>query len=405
MEKPINIRIEEYDYHLPAEKIAKFPLEQRDLSKLLILKNNNLSQSIFKELPSHLPVDSLLVFNETKVIQARLQFIKPTGAQIEIFCLEPVEPNNDFQIAFTDKSPVIWKCLVGNSKRWKNNELTTKITIENEDVFLSAKKLKRLNDSFLIEFKWSGNRPFLEILDTAGKIPLPPYLGRKPVDSDKERYQTVYAKQHGSVAAPTAGLHFTRKIFQEIEKKGIKTEKVTLHVGAGTFKPVSSDKIGEHEMHTEKIIVKKETLENLLKNIDKTIIPVGTTSMRTLESLFWIALKLKNNNDIIPSVKQWDPYELRIPNGFDVKTALETLIEFLEKNNFDELKSETKLMIAPGYNFKLAKGLITNFHQPKSTLLLLVSALIGERWKDVYNYALKNNFRFLSYGDSCLFLP
>ena len=405
MEKPINIRIEEYDYHLPAEKIAKFPLEQRDLSKLLILKNNNLSQSIFKELPSHLPVDSLLVFNETKVIQARLQFIKPTGAQIEIFCLEPVEPNNDFQIAFTDKSPVIWKCLVGNSKRWKNNELTTKITIENEDVFLSAKKLKRLNDSFLIEFKWSGNRPFLEILDTAGKIPLPPYLGRKPVDSDKERYQTVYAKQHGSVAAPTAGLHFTRKIFQEIEKKGIKTEKVTLHVGAGTFKPVSSDKIGEHEMHTEKIIVKKETLENLLKNIDKTIIPVGTTSMRTLESLFWIALKLKNNNDIIPSVKQWDPYELRIPNGFDVKTALETLIEFLEKNNFDELKSETRLMIAPGYNFKLAKGLITNFHQPKSTLLLLVSALIGERWKDVYNYALKNNFRFLSYGDSCLFLP
>ncbi len=405
MEKPAYIRIEEYDYHLPAEKIAKFPLEQRDLSKLLILKNNNLSQSIFKELPSHLPVDSLLVFNETKVIQARLQFIKPTGAQIEIFCLEPVEPNNDFQIAFTDKSPVIWKCLVGNSKRWKNNELTTKITIENEDVFLSAKKLKRLNDSFLIEFKWSGNRPFLEILDTAGKIPLPPYLGRKPVDSDKERYQTVYAKQHGSVAAPTAGLHFTRKIFQEIEKKGIKTEKVTLHVGAGTFKPVSSDKIGEHEMHTEKIIVKKETLENLLKNIDKTIIPVGTTSMRTLESLFWIALKLKNNNDIIPSVKQWDPYELRIPNGFDVKTALETLIEFLEKNNFDELKSETKLMIAPGYNFKLAKGLITNFHQPKSTLLLLVSALIGERWKDVYNYALKNNFRFLSYGDSCLFLP
>jgi len=398
MANPGNIKIEEYNYPLPDERIAKFPLERRHLSKLLYLKGNNISEKVFYDIPGLIPEKSLLVFNETKVIQARLLFKKPTGASVEIFCLEPVEPVNDFQLAFQQKPPVVWKCLVGNAKRWKSGTLESTVTVNGKTVLLKAEKVKQLSDSFLISFEWTP-------AETFGMIPLPPYLHREPVESDKERYQTVYARLNGSVAAPTAGLHFTDEIIENLKERDIISEKVTLHVGAGTFKPVSSETIDKHEMHTEKVIVKKNTLVNLLNHIGNPVIPVGTTSMRTIESLFWMALKINLGVTLNFEVDQWDPYKLSVPNDFDIKTALRLLIDTLEKNNLEELKGETRLMIAPGYEFKLATGLITNFHQPKSTLLLLVSALIGEKWKEAYDFALNNNFRFLSYGDSCLFLP
>jgi S-adenosylmethionine:tRNA ribosyltransferase-isomerase len=406
MDTPHKIKIEEYNYPLPDERIAKFPLKQRHLSKLLYLNQNTISEKSFNQIPDLLPGNSLLIYNETKVIQARLLFKKPTGASIEIFCLEPVEPTNDFQLAFQQKPPVVWKCLVGNAKRWKSGELESKVTVNGKPVLLKATKVEQLSDSFLISFSWEpANILFSDILEASGMIPLPPYLHREPVDSDKERYQTVYARLDGSVAAPTAGLHFTDKILSSLAEKGMVTEKVTLHVGAGTFKPVSSETISEHEMHAEKVIVKKETLQNLLNHTGKPVIPVGTTSMRTIESLFWMALKIHLGKTTSFEVNQWDPYELETPKGFNIKTALSLLIDTLNQNNLEQLKGETRLMIAPGYKFKLATGLITNFHQPKSTLLLLVSALIGEKWKEAYDFALNNNFRFLSYGDSCLFLP
>jgi S-adenosylmethionine:tRNA ribosyltransferase-isomerase len=405
MKKPVDIQIEDFNYPLIEDKIAKFPLPQRDLSKLLVLKNSTIEERKFKDIDNLLPKNSLLVFNETKVIQARIQFKKTTGAVIEVFCLEPVEPVSDFQLAFEQTSPVVWKCLVGNSKRWKSGVLETEIVVGDANIKLSVEKKAALSDSFLILFSWNSNHSFSEILESVGKIPLPPYLNRKAVDTDKIRYQTVYAKYDGSVAAPTAGLHFTPEVLKRLSERNIIIEKVILHVGAGTFKPVSSVTIGEHEMHTEKVIVKKDTLNSLYKNIENNIVPVGTTSMRTLESLFWMALKIKLGIADNFVVEQWDAYELDIPENFDAKSALILLSDYLEKNNLKQIKGETRLMIAPGYEFKIANGLITNFHQPKSTLLLLVSALIGDKWKEVYDFALMNNFRFLSYGDSCLFLP
>ena len=406
MKDPHTIKIEEYNYPLPDKKIAKFPLKQRHLSKLLYLSDNKISEKTFYQIPELLPKNALLLFNETKVIQARLLFKKPTGASIEIFCLEPVEPTNDFQLAFQQKPPVVWKCLVGNARRWKSGKLQTTITIAGRKIFLIAEKVQQLSDSFLISFYWEQNTIlFSDILESSGIIPLPPYLHREPIESDKERYQTVYARLNGSVAAPTAGLHFTNKILSQLLENGMVTEKVTLHVGAGTFKPVSSETISEHEMHTEKVIVKKETLYKLLNQLGNPIIPVGTTSMRTIESLFWMALKIHLDLTSKFVVNQWDPYEIKIPKAFDAKVAIQFLIDTLDKTSQDQLKGETRLMIAPGYKFKLATGLITNFHQPKSTLLLLVSALIGKKWKEAYDFALHNNFRFLSYGDSCLFLP
>ena len=399
------IKIEEYDYPLPNERIAKFPLENREQSKLLCLKGDKITQRRFFELPELLPANAILLFNETKVIRARLNFQKETGARIEIFCLEPVEPSNDFQIAFQERSPVIWKCLIGNAKRWKSGSLTMKIENGSQKIELKAKKIQTLSDAFLVEFSWTPETvSFAEIIEMSGHVPLPPYLNREAVDSDKTRYQTVYAKYDGSVAAPTAGLHFTDEIISTLQKKGIETDKLTLHVGAGTFKPVVADQIADHEMHTEKIVISLATLKHLLKKINDPIIPVGTTSMRTLESLFWMALKLKNGDNGF-TVEQWDPYQLKIEKGFDATTALKVLIAFLEKNKLDDLKGETRMMIAPGYQFRFASGLVTNFHQPKSTLLLLVSALIGDNWSRAYDFALANNFRFLSYGDSCLFLP
>ena len=407
-----NITIEDYNYPLPDERIAKYPLSERDASKLLVLKDNKIQSSYFKNIGDFLPEDSLLIFNETKVVRARLQFTKESGASIEIFCLEPITGNGDYQLAFSSNSPSEWKCLVGNSRRWKNDKLSLEINVRQQDnkttrqqATLYAERIEKNDNYSVIRFSWEPSHlSFAEILEAAGEIPLPPYLHREAEVSDRERYQTVFAKYEGSVAAPTAGLHFTNELIQNLKDNGISFEEVTLHVGAGTFRPVSSEKIGEHEMHSETIAVKKSCIENLIKNCNKTIIPVGTTSMRTLESIYWIGLMLMEEGleERRLHLNQWFPYKEResLPSA---EESLSTIVKYLETHNLSELHASTALMIAPSCNIKVAKALITNFHQPKSTLLLLVSALIGERWKDVYQYALDNDFRFLSYGDSCFF--
>lgn len=403
---PSGIRIEDFNYPLPDNRIAKYPLAQRDRSKLLYLNKSRITEKTFSEIPGLLPENTLLLFNETRVIQARLLFRKSTGAHIEIFCLEPVEPVNDFQLAFQQKPPVVWKCLVGNARRWKNGLLEAKLQIQNNRINLYAQIKKRQADAFLISFSWEpDNISFADILESSGRTPLPPYLHREAEEIDKKRYQTIYARLNGSVAAPTAGLHFTEAVFRQLENKGIDKDRLILHVGAGTFKPVSAKTIGEHEMHTEQILIPIETLKHLHHANNKFVVPVGTTSMRSLESLFWMALRIKLGMKNSFRVSQWDPYKLAIPENFSASCALEILINKLEAEKTTVLKGETQLMIVPGYQFHFANGLITNFHQPKSTLLLLVSALIGNQWKEVYDFALKNGFRFLSYGDSCLFLP
>ena len=401
-----SLTIDDFDYALPDERIAKYPLKQRDQSKLLWFDEGKISEKKFFNLPDLLPENALLVFNETRVIQARLMFQKDTGAKIELFCLEPVTPSNDFQLAMQQKSPVVWKCFVGNSKKWKNGKISSTLYINNREVMLYAEKKERQHDAFLVEFSWEpADLDFLSILETAGLTPLPPYLHRQAEASDKERYQTVFARLNGSVAAPTAGLHFTDELLKKLSDKGIGSEKLILHVGAGTFKPVSEEKVVDHEMHTEKIRVSLQTLKNLYHSANKKIIPVGTTSMRSLESLFWMALNKIHGKEDYTLVDQWTPYNIEIPEGFNTKRALEVLIEALEKEKKDMLEGATQMIIVPGYQYRFAQGLITNFHQPKSTLLLLVAALIGEKWKEAYDFALQNNFRFLSYGDSCLFLP
>lgn len=421
IDKVRNISIEDYDYPLPDERIAKYPLSERDASKLLVLNKDNISSSHFKDIGDFLPKDSLLIFNETKVVRARLQFTKDSGASIEIFCLEPITGNGDYQLAFSSKSPSRWKCLVGNSRRWKNetalslrvpesrslseSESLSRSVSESEST-LYAKRLEKNDNYSVVEFSWEpAELSFAEVLEAAGEIPLPPYLHREAEESDRERYQTVFARHEGSVAAPTAGLHFTENLIDDLRSKGISFEEVTLHVGAGTFRPVSSETIGEHEMHSETIVVKKSCIENILRNIDKTIIPVGTTSMRTIESLYWIGLMLKEEGleERHLHLEQWFPYKERetLPSA---EESLSIILDYLKSHNLNELHATTALMIAPSCKINIAKALITNFHQPKSTLLLLVSALIGERWKEAYQYALDNDFRFLSYGDSCLFL-
>ncbi|MBE6338480.1 MAG: S-adenosylmethionine:tRNA ribosyltransferase-isomerase [Lentimicrobiaceae bacterium] len=414
-----NISIEDYNYPLPDERIAKYPLSERDASKLLVLKDNNISSSHFNEIGDFLPKDSLLIFNETKVVRARLQFTKESGAAIEIFCLEPISGNGDYQVAFSSKSPSRWKCLVGNSRRWKNEAISLRLyestsqqvyestsQYQSQCQILHADRLEK-NDSYsVVEFSWEpAELSFAEVLEAAGEIPLPPYLHREAEESDRERYQTVFAKHEGSVAAPTAGLHFTNELITNLKERGITFEEVTLHVGAGTFRPVSSETIGEHEMHSETIVVKKSFIENLIRNCDKTIIPVGTTSMRTIESLYWIGLMLMEEGleERNLHLNQWFPYQERetLPSA---EESLSTILEYLNKHELSELHATTALMIAPTCKINIAKALITNFHQPKSTLLLLVSALIGNKWKEAYQYALDNDFRFLSYGDSCLFL-
>ena len=402
-----NINISEYDYPLPDERIAKYPLAERDASKLLVLKDNKIGEDHFHTIGDYLPEKSVLVFNETKVVRARLQFVKDSGAAIEVFCLEPITGNGDYQLAFSASSPVEWHCLVGNSRRWKDGILTMPLLIKGVNVILKAERIEKTDAYSVIRFSWEpADISFAEVLENAGEIPLPPYLHREAEPSDRDRYQTVFAKYEGSVAAPTASLHLTKPLIAKLKEQGHTIEEVTLHVGAGTFRPVATDTIGEHEMHSESIIVKRQCIEHLHENIGRTIIPVGTTSMRTIESAYWIGVMLLEQGfeERNLHVNQWFPYQDRttLPSA---KESLEAIMKYLEMHHLDALHATTALMIAPSCPIMITKALITNFHQPKSTLLLLVSALIGEKWKEAYKFALEHDFRFLSYGDSCLFIP
>lgn len=403
--KTQQIRIEEYDYPLPDERIAKFPLAKRDESKLLLYKDGQVSESVFKHIADYLPAGSLLVYNNTRVIQARLLFQKATGARIEVFCLEPAEPH-DYALIFQQTERCSWICLVGNLKKWKDGLLTKKVTIQGEEVILSAEKKESHGDSHRIEFTWNNPKyTFADLLDAAGVLPIPPYLHRETEKSDLVTYQTVYSKIKGSVAAPTAGLHFTPEVLADVDAHGIGREEVTLHVGAGTFKPVKSETIEGHEMHTEFISVRRSSIERIQKNLGK-IIAVGTTSVRTLESLYYIGVKLASYPDATSEelvVNQWMPYEAE-NNRIPVAEALQHILDYLDRHQADKLVTATQIIIAPGYEFKVVRGIITNFHQPKSTLLLLISAFVKGNWRTIYDYALSHDFRFLSYGDSSLLL-
>lgn len=398
---PHEIRIEDYNYNLPDERIAKYPLTKRDSSKLLVYKNNQITDSVFSGLSNYLPDDCLMVFNNTKVIQARLHFRKATGAQIEIFCLEPHFPN-DYQLNFQQTKKCSWICLVGNSKKWKDGELIREVEVDNQQIVIIARRIQSLGDSHIIQFEWDAQDvTFSELLDAMGELPIPPYLNRETEEQDKQTYQTVYSKIEGSVAAPTAGLHFTPEVFQSLTNKGIKTAEVTLHVGAGTFRPVKTEHIKDHVMHSEFISVKREIIEQLLHHQGK-VIAVGTTSVRTLESLYYLGEMLNNEETENLQVLQWQPYE-EASNKLTVAKSLSNIINYLDKHNLTTLIASTQIIIAPGYNFKIVDGIITNFHQPQSTLLLLVSAFTGGKsWEEIYKHALNNGYRFLSYGDSSL---
>jgi S-adenosylmethionine:tRNA-ribosyltransferase-isomerase (queuine synthetase) len=400
---PRDIQIKDYNYDLPDDKIAKYPLTKRDDSKLLVYQKSQVKDAVFSDITDFLPQDSLMIFNNTKVIQARLYFQKPTGANIEIFCLDPYFPH-DYNLIFQTTEKCAWYCMIGNLKKWKEGILAKSITIEDSIIALQATLIKSVGNSYIVEFSWNNPRyTFAELLDIAGELPIPPYLNRDTEEKDKETYQTVYSKIKGSVAAPTAGLHFTDKVFENIRKKGIKTDEVTLHVGAGTFKPVKSETINDHDMHSEFISVRRETLENILSH-KGNIIAVGTTSVRTLESLYYIGLILENNPNIdILKVEQWLPYN---PANTIIsrEKALKNILNYLDKHSSDILLADTRIMIVPGYEFKIVTSIVTNFHQPQSTLLLLVSAFVKGEWMSIYNHALAEGYRFLSYGDSSLLL-
>ena len=403
MTNPQSIAIADYDYPLPDDRIAKFPLAQRDQSKLLVYQHGDITESIFRHVGDHLPDGTLLVFNDTKVIHARLFFRKPTGSTIEIFCLEP----HDMPVAqaFEQREHCTWLCFIGNNKKWKEGPLTLQFSILDCQFSIQASRRESIGNAWLVDFTWTGGMSFAEVIEAAGVIPLPPYLNREAEASDNERYQTVYAHLDGSVAAPTAGLHFTPELLDSLRAKGVETDFITLHVGAGTFKPVSTPTIGEHEMHVEQIEIARENIRRVLDHIGRPVIPVGTTTVRTLESVYWFGVKLEDNPTLdAMHVEQWDPYTLE-ERHIDTATAYRNVLDWMERHGTDTLHGDTRLMIAPGYRYHVISGLITNFHQPKSTLLLLVSALVGDAWKACYRYALDHGFRFLSYGDSCLFLP
>lgn len=406
------IRISDFSYELPEERIARYPLHERDASKLLVYRNGEISETIYRKLAAELPGGSLLVFNNTRVVEARLLFQKETGGQVEIFCLEPGDQYADITTAMLQKGKVYWKCLVGGAKKWKEGPLRLVIQQPNADtttdpapLIIEARKAAQHNDYFIIELSW--NHPqlsFAELLHAAGSIPLPPYLNRKTEEADKERYQTIYAKQDGSVAAPTAGLHFTPHVFELLQQKAINTAFVTLHVGAGTFKPVKASTIGEHEMHAEFIEVSAALIQQLINQPAEGIIAVGTTSLRTLESLYWLGVKAALQPGIPAEalqLHQWEAYELAEKN-ISAATALQALLHWMEQQQIDKLITKTQIIIAPGYPFKMIRGLITNFHQPQSTLLLIVAAITGNDWKRIYQYAMEHDFRFLSYGDGSL---
>lgn len=420
-----HIKISDYNYDLPDERIAKFPIAQRDHSKLLVYKHGEVSDDVFHHLPTYLPQGALMIFNNTKVIQARLHFRKETGALIEVFLMEPAEPT-DYELMFQTTGHCSWLCMIGNLKKWKEgslkrdfeikgNKLTLSATMRRGDALGSeAQKMvaKGGGTNYWVDFDWDNDKvSFAEILEAVGELPIPPYLNRKTEESDKTTYQTVYSKFKGSVAAPTAGLHFTDAVLKDLDAHGIDREEVTLHVGAGTFKPVKSLEIEGHQMHTEYIVVHRRSLEKLIKH-ECRVIAVGTTSVRTIESLYYMGVHLlkhpeANEEDL--HVKQWDPYELsedgNLVDGITPMQAIQAIIDYLDRNGLEALHSSTQIIIAPGYQYKIVKMLVTNFHQPQSTLLLLVSAFLKGDWRKIYDYALSHDFRFLSYGDSSLLIP
>jgi S-adenosylmethionine:tRNA ribosyltransferase-isomerase len=401
-----HIHISDYNYPLPDDRIAKFPLAERDHSKLLLYKHGEVGEDVFYNLVNHLPKGALMVFNNTKVIQARLHFRKETGALIEVFLLEPASPA-DYEQMFQTRGHCAWYCLVGNLKKWKEGTLLRELSVGDEKLTIKAMRGEMHGTSHRIDFEWDNNSvSFAEILESMGELPIPPYLNRETQESDKTTYQTVYSKIKGSVAAPTAGLHFTDSVLQSLDAHGIDREEVTLHVGAGTFKPVKSEDIEGHEMHTEYICVKRQTFEKLLKH-NCHAIAVGTTSVRTLESLYYMGVKVLRNPNIPEEelhVNQWEPYENEEQNVTS-EEAIQALLEWLDRNGLTSLHSSTQIIIAPGYEYKIVKMLVTNFHQPQSTLLLLVSAFVKGDWHQIYDYALAHDFRFLSYGDSSLIIP
>ena len=392
------INISDYNYELPDERIAKFPLEKRDSSKLLTYISGSVETNVFSSLPEILSANSCLVFNNTRVIQARLEFFKSTGSRIEIFCLEPQDPSS-YELSLSSTQSCVWKCMVGNLKKWKGEVLKKEVGADN--LVLEAERLETNGNTSYIKFSWNNGVSFAEVLDLLGELPIPPYLNRKTQESDKTTYQTVYSKVKGSVAAPTAGLHFTPEVISALHGKGIKTMELTLHVGAGTFQPVKAEEIGGHAMHAEKIEVSREFIENLIVNLGN-IVAVGTTSVRTLESLYYFGVQL-HSGDTSLLVNQWEPYESE--KVLSAREALEAILNYMEKTQSNILYATTQIMIVPGYKFNIVNVLITNFHQPKSTLLLLLAAFIGEKWRELYKYALENDYRFLSYGDSSVLIP
>ena len=407
-EDPKHIRISEFNYPLPDERIAKFPLPVRDQSKLLLYRHGEVTEDIFTSLPDYLPANSLMIFNNTKVIQARLHFHKETGALIEVFCLEPIQPN-DYALNFQQTEHAAWLCMIGNLKKWKEGALKREITVKGKPLTLTAERGACHGTSHWVDFRWNNPEiTFADILEVFGELPIPPYLNRETQESDKETYQTVYSKIKGSVAAPTAGLHFTPRVLDALREKGVALEELTLHVGAGTFKPVKSEEIEGHEMHTEYISVNRSTLEKLVAHEGKAI-AVGTTSVRTLESLYHIGVTQLHNPNATEEdlhVKQWQPYETALETAATPAVdALQAIIAYLDRHHMETLHSSTQIIIAPGYEYRIVKAMVTNFHQPQSTLLLLVSAFLHGDWRKIYDYALAHDFRFLSYGDSSLLIP
>lgn len=407
MEDPKHIHISEFNYPLPDERIAKFPLPVRDQSKLLVYSHGQVSEDIFTSLPNYLSSGSLMVFNNTKVIQARLHFRKETGALIEVFCLEPAEPN-DYALNFQQTGHSAWLCMIGNLKKWKEGILRREMTVKGQPVILTAERGECRGTSHWVDFRW--NNPaitFADILEYFGELPIPPYLNRETQESDKETYQTVYSKIKGSVAAPTAGLHFTPRVLDSLRQKGVELAELTLHVGAGTFKPVKSEEIAGHEMHTEYISVSRALLQQLIDHGGQAI-AVGTTSVRTLESLYHIGVSLlahPDGSDDALHVSQWQPYEAQSAVPVSSVAALQAVLDYLDRHGMEALHTSTQIIIAPGYDYHIVKAMVTNFHQPQSTLLLLVSAFVHGDWRKIYDYALAHDFRFLSYGDSSLLIP
>ena len=405
MEETKHIKISDYNYPLPDERIAKFPLKERDSSKLLVYSHGEIEERVFTSLPEYIEPGSLMIFNNTKVIQARLHFRKETGALIEIFCLEPIKPN-DYVLNFQQTEHSAWLCMVGNLKKWKEGPLHKEMTVKGKPLTLTATRGECHGTSHRIDFSWDNSEvTFADILEVFGELPIPPYLNRETQESDKVTYQTVYSKIKGSVAAPTAGLHFTERVLDTLRNKGVDLEEVTLHVGAGTFRPVKSEEIAGHDMHTEYISVNRQTIEKLLKHGGETT-AVGTTSVRTIESLYYIGVILESRPEASQEelhVKQWMPYENE--TNITPIQALHNILDYMERNHLDALHTSTQIIIAPGYEYKIVKRIVTNFHQPQSTLLLLVSAFVRGDWRKIYDYALAHDFRFLSYGDSSLLIP